>query len=170
MSAPPEVSPPCLPTIGSSFVMLRMCVDLLLFQILFRKYKMFDNSLLISILECMQKLPQVFTVGSSDSDCPCVKCMGWMVSLTPFFSGDCVGMCFTTVKKYCGPASFRGAQLKSAWCHHPRSEGQCPKCDRIGLAGPSIYRYFAVVQYPLWGGKTAAQRVPSLRVHSAFDN
>lgn len=71
--------------------MLRMYVGLfllLLFQILFRKYKMLDNSPLISILKCMQELSQVFTVGSSDSDCPWVKCRGWMVSLSPSFSGS----------------------------------------------------------------------------------
>lgn len=63
-----------------------------------------------------------------------------MVSLSPFFSGEQVGMCLTIVKKYCGPASFRRAQLKTAFCHHPGSKGQCLKSDRIGLAGLTIQR------------------------------
>lgn len=153
--------------------MLRMYVGLfllLLFHILFRKYKMFANSPLISMLECLQELPPTFTVGSSDSGCPWVKCRGWMVSLSPSFSGEQVGMCLTIVKKYCGPASFRRAQLKTAFCHHRGSKGQCPKSDRTGLAGPTIQRYPAVDQYPLWRGKTTAQLVPSLLVHSAYEN
>lgn len=61
---------------------------------------MLDNSPLMSILEFMQELPQVFTVSSFDSDCPWVKCKGWIVSLTHAFSGEQVGMCLTIVKKY----------------------------------------------------------------------
>lgn len=98
----------------------------------------------MSILELLQKFPQVFTVRSSGSDCPWVKCRGQMVSLAPFSSGDQVGMLLTIGKKFCCPASFRRSQFKLLDAITQEAKAEDLNVMGLALAGPSICKY------PLW--------------------